>query len=158
MAAIINIDFSDFEDDMDALVALLTQTELWLRPVTVELSGEMSYRIHEQGLASDGSPIGSYSSEYLNRRIKEKLGGDTRVILVRTRKLSNSWGAFATAEGWAVGFVDEGDGSEADSLKKIQYNEKRFSKAIIELTEAENVMVNARLNEILTKLIEDDRS
>jgi hypothetical protein len=152
MASVINIDVSQFTEGMGDVWALLNRTELWLRPVVAELSGEMSQRIHKEGRASNGGQIGLYSNEYLKRRMENKLGSSQQVVLVYTRKTSNSWGAFATEKGWGVGFADEGSAGNPGSYDKIKFNEKRFKVDIMNPTAEELAMVNQRVNEILTQL------
>lgn len=154
--ATVNIDFTLFRQELQEIVELVKNNELTLRPVAVELVGIMHERIHDEGKASDGSRIGEYKSTYLKIRGKYKHRGDTKVILVLTRKLSNSWGAFATEKGYAVGFTDDdGATSGVTSLKKISYAEERFNKKIGELTEDETEYVNTRVQEIVNDLLSD---
>lgn len=154
MAAIINIDTSDFDTAIDEVKSLIENTDVWMRPIAVELAGEMHDRIHRRGLASDGNPIGSYSSSYLNFRLKNKLGGDSKIILVQTRKLQNSWGAFPTSNGWGVGFVDDAATDGVTSLKKIQFTEQRTGKKITDPTKEENDFIQQRFNEIINQLLQ----
>lgn len=153
--ATVNIDFTLFRQGLQEIVELVKNNELTLRPVAVELVGIMHERIHDEGKASDGSRIGEYKSSYLKIREKYKHRGDTKVILVLTRKLSNSWGAFATEKGYAVGFTDDGAATGVTSLKKIGYAEENFNKKIGELTEDETEYVNTRVQEIVTDLLSD---
>lgn len=154
MASIVNIDTSGFDTSIQEIKDLIENTDLWMRPIALELAGEMHDRIHKRGIASDGKPIGSYSSSYLNFRMKNKLGGDPKIIMVLTRKLSNSWGAFPTAKGWGVGFVDDSAKDGVTSLKKIQFMEERIDTKITDLTPDENDFVNQRFNEIINQLLE----
>ena len=157
MASVIKLNLEKFKSDMEGITAILENTELWLRPVVAELSGEMAYRIHEKGLASDGSKIGSYDSTYLKRREKNKLGTDPNVILVYTRKLSNSWGVFPTEKGWGVGFVDDGGNasanvSESGSEKKTEKQtkkttEKKTTKATVKTSAKKSVKATVKTSE-----------
>jgi len=150
--ATVNIDTSGFEKDLQKIKDGLSDKESLLRPVCVELSGIMNDRIHEQGQASDGSKIGSYKNSYLKMRQKfNHSPTESDVILVLTRKLSNSWGAFATDKGYAVGFTDEGIG--VTSLKKIQFAEEHFGKKIGDMTKEEETYAFERLNELSTEII-----
>lgn len=149
----VNIDTSGFERDLDRIIEALSDKETFLRPVAVELAGIMANRIHEDGLASDGSAIGNYNSNYLRVREKHKLGASTQVILVLTRKLSNSWGAFATDNGYAVGFVDDSASDGITSRKKVEYAEQHFGKKILELTEGEQEYAADRILEIVNELL-----
>jgi hypothetical protein len=119
----------------------------WLRPVCILLLTEMVKRIHEQGLASDGNKIGTYSNSYLKlREAKYKIPkGETDVVLYLTSKLQNSWIVFGTDNGYAVGFTDEGAG--VTSLKKITFAEQHFNKLIGSPTKEELDMVIEWLNQ-----------
>lgn len=147
----VNIDLSAFEGEITNLIEKIGDPERLMRPVCVELVGIMTKRIHEDGVASDGSKIGTYKTSYLRIREKFKHGKDTDVILVLSRKLSNSWGAFATEKGYSVGFVDSGEG--VTSLKKIQFAEEHFSKKIGELSEEESKYAEERFIEIVNEII-----
>lgn len=202
--ATVNIDYSQFNDDLNKIKEKLSDKEAFLRPMAVELSGIMHDRIHEQGLASDGSQIGTYSSGYLKvrtgnfknskkfvrgknegklkdagvktrqrvntpfgkssfalqnieadkvPRINYHLDADPKVILVLTRKLSNSWAVFATDRGYAIGFTDSGATEGVTSLKKIEYAEETYKKRIQDLTKEETDYYIERLNELSTEII-----
>lgn len=151
--ATVNLNFDNLRGEFAEIMRLLEQQELWLRPIMAELSGEMAHRIHIQGTASDGSKIGSYSSAYLRQRAKNKLGSDANVVLVFSRKMSNSWGVFATDRGWAVGFVDDSGSGGFSSLDKLHHVEKLFGKKIQDMTEQETAMVNERVTEIINELL-----
>lgn len=151
--ATVNIDTSGFEKDLQAIKDSLSDKESLLRPVCVELSGIMNNRIHEEGQASDGSEIGQYSVPYLRMRQAFNHTRDRKVILVLTRKLSNSWGAFATEKGYAVGFTDSAATEGVTGLKKIQYAEEHFGKKIGEMTKEEETYAFERLNELSNEII-----
>lgn len=155
MAAIgVKIDFSRFKQEFEQILAVIKDKDSTLRPVAVELTGLMATRIHEDGKASDGSPIGQYASSYLKTRAKYKHSEtDTNVILVLTRKLFNSWGPFATDSGWAVGFVDDTAVDGVTSRKKIEYAETHFNKKILDPTEQEELYLKERLIEIINDLL-----
>jgi hypothetical protein len=152
--ATVNIDTSGFEKDLQRIKEELSDKESLLRPVCVELSGIMNDRIHEQGKASDDSEIGQYKTSYL--RMREAFNHprtERKVILVLSRKLSNSWGAFATDKGYAVGFTDSAATEGVTGLKKIQYAEEHFGKKIGDMTKEEETYAFERLNELSTEII-----
>lgn len=151
--ATVTIDISNFARDYEQIIEVLKDEESTLRPVAIELVGLMATRIHEDGLASDGSLIGQYSSNYLKVRERRKLGSDTNVILVLTRKLFNSWGAFATDHGWAVGFVDDSAVDGVTSRMKVEFAEEHFGKPILLMTEEEEQYANDRLLENINELL-----
>jgi len=152
--ATVNIDYSQFSDDLNKIKESLSDKEAFLRPMAVELSGIMNDRIHDKGQASDGSEIGQYKTSYLKmREAFNHPRTERNVILVLSRKLSNSWGAFATDKGYAVGFVENADATGVTSLKKIQYAEEHFGKKIGDMTKEEETYAFDRLNELSTEII-----
>src|SRR6187549_894833 len=147
--ATVNIDTSGFEKDLQRIKEELSDKESLLRPVCVELSGIMNDRIHEQGKASDDSEIGQYKTSYLKmREAFNHPRTERKVILVLSRKLSNSWGAFATDKGYAVGFTDSAATEGVTGLKKIKYAEEHFGKKIGDMTKEEETYAFDRLNEL----------
>jgi hypothetical protein len=153
----VNTDPSQFIGSMDDIIAALENKEQFLRPICVELSGLMNDRIHNKALASDGSKIGTYKTSYLRIREKHKHPQtETQVILVLTRKLSNSWGAFSTDNGYGVGFTDDGASEGVTALKKSEYAEKNFGKKIGDLTKDESEYVNERLIELVNEIIAEN--
>lgn len=153
MATVIKIDTRAFERDFEAITKVLTDKDSTLRPVAIELVEMMATRIHDDGLASDGSLIGSYTEGYLALREGRGLGSDKKVILVLSRKLYNSWSAFPTDNGWAVGFVDDAATDGVTSRKKIEYAEQHFGKKIIDPTEEELRFAADKLLEIVNELL-----
>jgi len=152
--ATVNIDLSGFEKDLQKIKDSLSDKESLLRPVCLELSGIMNNRIHEDGQASDGSEIGQYKTSYLKmREAFNHPRTERKVVLVLTRKLSNSWGAFATDKGYAVGFTDSAATEGVTGLKKIQYAEEHFGKKIGDMTKEEETYAFERLNELSTEII-----
>jgi hypothetical protein len=151
--ASVNVDASDLNNVLQQINESFQNKEISLRPVAVELVGIMHKRIHTNGLASDNSKIGLYKQSYLQQRERKGLGTGTDVIAVYTRKLSNSWTAFATTDGYAVGFVDQ-DASGLTALQKLKYIEERFGKKITDLTEDELQYANTRLIELAIEIIQ----
>jgi len=151
--ATVNVDLSGFEKDLQKIKDSLSDKESLLRPVCVELSGIMNNRIHDEGRATDGGEIGQYSVPYLRMRQAFNHTRDRKVILVLSRKLSNSWGAFSTERGYAVGFTDSAATEGVTGLKKIQYAEEHFGKKIGDMTKEEETYAFERLNELSTEII-----
>ena len=109
--------------------------------------GKSSFAV--QNIESEGIP-----------RIKYNLDNDTKVILVLTRKLQNSWGPKAaesgtskTSRGYAIGFVDSGAVDGVTSVKKIQFAEETYKKKISDFTEFENTYIVERLGELTQEII-----
>lgn len=162
MAAInIQTDFSQVNEDILAALKQVRDPEYLLRPVAQEQIRLMHDRIHEQGLASDGSAIGSYKNSYMKiREGKYKRTADTKVIISLTRQLENDYGVIVTEGGYGVGF---NSGSSpvpdpVDSKKKLisnydkaGYVETHFGKKIFDMTKDE---LDAAI-EFLNELTED---
>lgn len=149
----VNINIAEFEKQLEEITAVLSDKESTLKPVAIELVELMTERIHENGLASDGSKIGTYQDSYLKMREARGLGSGSDVVLFLTRKLFNSWGAFATDNGWAVGFIDDSAEGGVTSRMKIMFAEERFGKKIINPTAEEEQYANNRLLEIVNNLL-----
>jgi hypothetical protein len=76
-----------------------------LRAVATNVMAIMTVRIHEDGNASDNTPIGTYSKAYLAKRKNHyNRNSDSKVIVSLTRQLENDWAVIATKQGWGVGF------------------------------------------------------
>lgn len=104
-------------------------------------------RIFDDGLAADGTPIGTYSDAYLQRRIVEfKRGDSRRVILTATAQMRNDYQVLRGSGFVGFGFNNPENG------RKAYDNEKRFKKRIFALTDAEKntllKLVEKRLAEI----------
>lgn len=152
MATVVRFDFSGLQHGMAEIAATLQRTELWLRPLTVELAGMMHNRIHGKGLDSEDRPIGQYSSGYLQQRERAGLGKDKKIILVNTRKLSNSWSPIPTEHGWGVGFTDDGASEGITAMQKIRFQEQRSGRKILDLSPSEHEYINQRLPQIIDQL------
>lgn len=103
------------------------------------LMAQMRNRIHVEGLASDGMPIGSYSKGYL-KYTRPKYGRmeGAKVVLSLTRTMENSMILFPIANGTAIGY------STAEQLQKARWQEKRpayGSREIFSPTEEERNLV-----------------
>lgn len=150
--AAINIDISGFLGTTQMLIQQLQNVDVSVRPIAVEMVGIMHKRIHTDGLDSNETKIGQYSSGYLQKREKKGLGTGTDVIFVYTRKLSNSWTAVRTPRGWGVGFVDQGaDGVTA--MQKIRFYEQRTGKKILDVSQSERDYAFTRIAEIAAEII-----
>jgi hypothetical protein len=154
--ATVNIDYTMFKNQASEIIQMMASKEFSVRPIAVELVGILHKRIHTDGLAADGNPIGQYSENYLKIRIRRGLGEGTNIIAVLTRKLSNSWTAFATERGWAVGFVDD-DADGVSSLQKLKFLEQNKKKKIIDLTPDERQYVTERVIEIAEDLFKKQK-
>lgn len=125
----------------------LRDREYLLRPVATEILPMITDRIHQKGVASDGSPIGTYSNNYLKKREENKRGKDTKVIISLTRQLENDWSVIATEKGYGIGFLNS---FNAKKLKWVEAKHKVVSRLSKEETDYAidriNELVNAALN------------
>lgn len=163
MAAIsVQTDFSQVNEEILAALKQVRDPEYLLRPVAQEQIRLMHDRIHEQGLASDGSPIGSYKNSYMKiRESKYNRTADTKVIISLTRQLENDYGVIATdGGGFGVGFNSGSSPAPdpVDAKKKLisnydkaGYVEKIFGKKIFDMTPDE---LNAAID-FLNELTQD---
>lgn len=118
-----------------------------LRPVAVEIIPMMTERIHKDGTASDGSPIGTYSNSYLKQREKNKRGKDTKVIVSLTRQLENNWSVLETPNGYGIGFTNP------FNAEKLGWVEEVKGKVIASLTTEEIDYAFDRINELVSDAI-----
>lgn len=125
---------------------LLKDPRPLLRPVAIDVINLMTERIHEKGLAADGSPIGTYSPGYLAlRKNKYKRGADTKIIVSLTRQLENDWAVVATPNGWGVGF------NNAFNAQKMKWVEEVKGKKIAALTAEEKDYAINKLKKLLSE-------
>lgn len=124
----------------------LKDKEYLLRPVCVDLVDLMTKRIHMDGTAADGTPIGTYSKGYLKYRQKPPYNrtADTKVVVSLTRQLENDWAVIATKGGYGIGFKNRFNlqkGRWVEAIKKpflsltvqeTQYAQQRFQQLVNE--------------------------
>lgn len=106
-----------------------------LRTVAESMLGDVRYRIHTDGIASDGNAIGNYSDPYLRHREKKGKGNDSRVIISFTRQMQNDFQIIETNSGYGLGY------SNAENFNKVGYVEGTYDKKIFALTVAEKLKV-----------------
>lgn len=121
----------------------LRDREYLLRPVAIELIPEMTQRIHQEGKASDGSQIGTYSNSYLRQRERNKRGSDTKVIVSLTRQLENDWAVVPTDKGYGIGF------NNPLNVNKMRWVEQNKGKVIANLSDSERKYAIDRINELV---------
>lgn len=145
MAAInIKIDTSKMTQDLKVRFDKLRNRDYLLRPVAIEVLPLMTRRIHQNGGASDGTQIGTYSESYLELRQKKyNRSGDTKVIVALTSQLENDWAVLATETGYGIGF------NNPFNLQKLRWVEEVKGKIIGQLTKEESDFVNERLQELI---------
>jgi hypothetical protein len=130
MDVVVNkIDKAMSDLDIDRMTRLQASTLLAL----------MRKRIHTEGLASDGRPIGKYSTYYFSK-VRPKYGrkeGD-KVVLSLTRSMEQGMILFPIAKGTAIGYATP------ELFQRAKWQEKRpayGSRAIFSPTESERLIV-----------------
>ncbi len=103
------------------------------------LLAEMRNRIHVQGRASDGAPIGSYSAKYL-KYVRPKHGRTegSKVVLSLTRSMENGMILFPIPNGTAIGYATP------ELFQRAKWQEKRpayGARAIFSPTDAERALI-----------------
>lgn len=112
---------------------LLKNKEYLLRPIALDVIDLMTKRIHLDGIASDGGPIGTYSPEYMkvrtgnfgnsgrfSRGAKKGQAKNAGVFTSRTIRLNKQTGVFT--------------GEEKVGKPRPQYNRSSDTKIIVSLT------------------------
>lgn len=128
----------------------LKDNQYLFRQVCFDLIDLMTKRIHIDGNASDGSPIGAYNPGYLKRRVKYfKRTNDAKIVVSLTRQLENDWSVIATARGYGVGFKNP------FNLKKARWVESIKDKKIFKLSSSENKYAFDSINFLVKKAIGD---
>lgn len=143
---------SNISEVLGSLVARIDEAikpENFTRVVATGIISTVHNRIHIQGKAADGSPIGSYENNYLRLRERKynRLEGK-KVVLSLTRQMENDFSAVVTQNGtWGLGFKNS---LNADKSKWIQ---DHFEKNVYDLTAEEKDMALEIGAEYLQKII-----
>ena len=136
--------------DLTALKSPVENDKL-LRKIASTLTASMSIRVHEQGKASDGTQIGTYSPEYMKirtgqyksskvvrginkgqQRKKYNRTSDTKVILSLTRQMENDLSVceqspIKTTYGYAIGYQNQLNMEKLENLE-LKYKKKILTK------------------------------
>lgn len=119
-----------------ALEALKNPDPL-LRTVATSMLPVVHDRIHVEGKAADGSPIGSYSNSYLRLREKKGRLEGKKVVLSFNRDQENDFSVQISSDGkYGLGY------KFPINAQKAEWEEKRFGKKIFGLTDPEKELVN----------------
>lgn len=129
MAAAINV----ISDKLKAI-----DIDRMTRLQATSLLATMRVRIHQDGIASDGSQIGEYTPAYIKyTRMKAGRGTDNKVILSLTRSMENSLELYPIPNGTGIGF------STQENWQKAQWCTETYGKEIYAPTDSEAAMVTA---------------
>ncbi|MEE1096582.1 MAG: hypothetical protein UH084_08460 [Paludibacteraceae bacterium] len=101
------------------------------------LMAAMRQRIHVDGKASDGGPIGAYSPAYVKyTRPKHGRLEGSKVVLSLTRTMENAMILYPIPNGTGIGY------STSEQLQKARWCEETYKKKIFSPTAGERDMVN----------------
>jgi len=131
-------------------LSALADKDKVMRTVATGMLNVVKVRIHQDGIATNGGQIGTYSEGYMKVRTGDfrsplisrgvNKGGqrprynrtnDTKVVVSLTRQMENDWSIQPTDEGYGLGY------NNPDNFKKVGYVENTYNKKIFSLTEAE---------------------
>lgn len=147
---VIKSNFSKVAGDIVRKLQLIRDKDYAIRPVVFDAIDLITKRIHEDGKASDGAQIGTYSKGYMRTREKKyKRKPDTKVIISLTRQLENDYSVIATEKGYAIGFINK------FNKQKSEWVEATYGKKIFNLTTSEREYVQeaiqSRINHALNQ-------
>lgn len=146
MSTTYTIDIKELKDLTDSLLSL-EETDSLLREVSTTLLAEMRDRIHERGIKSDGTQIGTYSNTYLEYRIEQGKGSASNVTLFFTGQMQNDFSVAPVGENaYGLGY------SNRLNLEKANWAEDRFG-IIFEPTEQEFQQIEDVAAEFITNTL-----
>lgn len=120
----------------------------FLRAVCLSMLPVVHDRIHVNGKAADGSPIGIYSDLYLKyTRPKNNRGTDPKVILSLTRQMENDFSVVADGSRYGLGFKNE------VNAQKSEWAEQTYKKKIYSLTNEEKEQAVNAANEYVNGVL-----
>lgn len=140
----VNTNLSEVLSNIGQAFETIFNNDYLLRPVATEVIPLMTERIHQNGKASDGTEIGTYSNSYLKYREKNKRGSSPKVIVSITRQLENDWSVLETPKGYGIGFTN------SFNADKLRWVEEVKGKNIGDLTQSEIDYAFTRINELVT--------
>jgi len=146
MSATYTIDIKELKDLTDSLLSL-EETDSLLREISSTLLAEMSDRIHDRGIKSDGTQIGTYSNTYLEYRIEQGKGSASNVTLFFTGQMQLDFNVAPIGENaYGLGY------SNSLNFDKANWAEDRFG-IIFEPTEQEFQQIEDVAAEFITNTL-----
>jgi hypothetical protein len=146
MSATYTIDIKELKDLTDSLLSL-EETDSLLREISSTLLAEMSDRIHDRGIKSDGTQIGTYSNTYLEYRIEQGKGSASNVTLFFTGQMQIDFNVAPIGENaYGLGY------SNILNFDKANWAEDRFG-IIFEPTEQEFQQIEDVAAEFITNTL-----
>lgn len=146
MSSTYTIDIKELKDLTDSLLSL-EETDSLLREISTTLLAEMRDRIHERGIKSDGTQIGTYSNTYLEYRIEQGKGSASNVILFFTGQMQNDFSVAPVGDNaYGLGY------SNSLNFDKANYAEAKYG-IIFEPTEQEFQKIEDVAAEFITNTL-----
>ena len=146
MSATYTIDIKELKDLTDSLLSL-EETDSLLREISTTLLAEMRDRIHDRGIKSDGTQIGTYSNTYLEYRIEQGKGSASNVTLFFTGQMQIDFNVAPIGENaYGLGY------SNILNFDKANWAEDRFG-IIFEPTEQEFQQIEDVAAEFITNTL-----
>jgi hypothetical protein len=126
-----------------------------LRAVVTGIFPVVKVRVHKEGKGSDGSPIGTYTPEYMKVRTGKwkykgrnlNRTGDNKVIISLTRQMENDMTAVIQSNLYAIGYKNN------INRKKVDWVTDTYGKDIFALTSAELKLTSTIAAESLKKYL-----
>jgi 5'-3' exonuclease len=132
--------------DLKKRVLTLAQTDSLLREIASSMLDVTRTRIHEQGIKSDGSQIGTYSPSYLELRREEEDRSNTNVNLVFRGDMERDYKIIPISDTeYGLGYTND------KNANKAKWNTERYGR-IFALTDDELNQVRDIIREYLNKL------
>lgn len=146
MSTTYTIDIKELKDLTDSLLSL-EETDSLLREVSTTLLAEMRDRIHERGIKSDGTQIGTYSNTYLEYRIEQGKGSASNVTLFFTGQMQNDFSVAPVGDNaYGLGY------SNSLNFDKANYAEAKYG-IIFEPTDEEFQKIEDVAAEFITNTL-----
>lgn len=124
--------------------------DMMLRQVASDTAAKVTYRIHTQGLKSDGTAIGKYNNSYLKlRESKYNRTSDPKVILSLTGQMENDFGIVANkANQYGLGFKN------SFNAEKAEWAEDKYGK-VYNLTKEEEANAGLIANDFIAEYLNE---
>lgn len=142
--ATIQSNIGEVTGNIEEKIKKLGDKEYIPRTLSFDLIDLMTKRIHIDGVAADGSQIGTYNKDYLSlRRRKYNRSADSKIIVSLTRQLENDWNVIATDDGYGIGFLN------SHNFDKARWVEQNKGKKIFSLSATEQQYVNDTVDQLV---------
>lgn len=146
--ASIQSNIGEVTGNIEEKIKKLGDKEYIPRTLSFDLIDIMTKRIHIDGVAADGSQIGTYNKDYLSlRQRKYKRTSDSKIIVSLTRQLENDWNVIATDDGYGIGFLN------SHNFDKARWVEANKDKKIFSLSATEQQYVNDTVDQLVKDAI-----